>query len=138
MSKFQIPMGRGCRATFWNFWMSLLVGPWSLRIGISLGFGIWTLGFRTAARGPPIPLCHRSVYHRSSFRMGIMSENVNHYEQERRGKRDKLRELGVDPYGGREDGVRPLLEIKESYRPQMGHDGGPMVKGAGRIVLKRD
>jgi lysyl-tRNA synthetase class 2 len=69
--------------------------------------------------------------------MGIMSENENQYEV-RKQKSDELRKLGIDPYGGREDGVRPLLEIKDSYKSEMGHDGGPMVKAAGRIVLKRD
>src|SRR5882724_11931807 len=67
-----------------------------------------------------------------------MSESVSHYEQERRQKRDKLRELGVDPYGGAEPGIVPLGQIKQSYTPEMGHDGGPLVKAAGRIVLKRD
>ncbi len=67
-----------------------------------------------------------------------MSESSNSYEQERRAKRDKLRELGVDPYGGRETGLRPLAEIKSSYTTEMGHDGGPVVKAAGRVVLKRD
>lgn len=63
---------------------------------------------------------------------------MSEYERERRGKRDKLRELGVDPYGARTEGVRPLIEIKGQYKPEMGHDGGPVVKGAGRIILKRD
>jgi lysyl-tRNA synthetase class 2 len=67
-----------------------------------------------------------------------MSESTNSYEKERRDKRDKLRELGVDPYGGRETGLRPLADIKQSYAPEMGHDGGPVVKAAGRVVLKRD
>src|SRR5688572_27656120 len=66
------------------------------------------------------------------------AKEQNLYEQERRGKRDKLREMGVDPYGGHTPGVRPLGEIKNLYRPEMGHDGGPVVKGAGRIMLKRD
>jgi lysyl-tRNA synthetase, class II len=65
-------------------------------------------------------------------------EPISEYEQERRNKRDKLRELGVDPYGGRVEGVQPLSEIKSSYKPEMGHDGGPVAKGAGRIMLKRD
>src|SRR6266566_2522118 len=65
-----------------------------------------------------------------------MEENL--YEQERRAKRDKLREMGVDPYGGFMPDVRPLASIKAEYKPEMGHDGGPVVKGAGRIMLKRD
>src|SRR5882724_10609446 len=67
-----------------------------------------------------------------------MTESINEYEQERRQKRDKLRELGIDPYGQREAGVLPLAKIKSTYLVEMGHDGGPVVKGAGRIVLKRD
>ncbi len=66
-----------------------------------------------------------------------MSE-INEYEQERRQKRQKLAELGADPYGRRTDGVAPLARIKALFKPEMGHDGGPVVKGAGRIVLKRD
>jgi lysyl-tRNA synthetase class 2 len=65
-------------------------------------------------------------------------EPINEYEQERRNKLQKLRDLGVDPYGGRVEGVSPLAEIKSSYKSEMGHDGGPIVKGAGRIMLKRD
>ncbi len=67
-----------------------------------------------------------------------MSESINEYEQERRQKREKLRELNVDPYGGPETGITPLATIKSSYTPEMGHDGGPVVKAAGRIMLKRD
>jgi len=67
-----------------------------------------------------------------------MNDSINEYEQERRQKRDKLRELGIDPYGQREAGITPLATIKSSYTPEMGHDGGPVVKAAGRIVLKRD
>src|SRR4051794_27186422 len=60
------------------------------------------------------------------------------YERERREKAQKLRELGVDPYGQAVAGVEPLASIKARYAPEMGHDGGPVVKGAGRIMLKRD
>jgi len=67
-----------------------------------------------------------------------MSEAINEYEQERRQKREKLRELGIDPYGQREAGIAALATIKSKYTPEMGHDGGPVVKAAGRIVLKRD
>ena len=67
-----------------------------------------------------------------------MAETISTYEQERRQKRDALREAGIDPYGGASKGVTPLATIKASYRPEMGHDGGPVVKAAGRVVLKRD
>ncbi|HEX8323708.1 MAG TPA: lysine--tRNA ligase [Tepidisphaeraceae bacterium] len=60
------------------------------------------------------------------------------YEQERRAKLNKLRELGVDPYGQRTEGVQPLAAVKALYTPEMGHDGGPVCRVSGRIVLKRD
>src|SRR5437868_12858654 len=78
-------------------------------------------------------------YHRQTFARHNMQEtSVNPYEQERRQKLQKLRELGVDPFGQRTEGIQPLAQIKSSYKPEMGHDGGPIVKGAGRVMLKRD
>src|SRR5450432_2192263 len=67
-----------------------------------------------------------------------MEDNISIYEQERREKRQKLRDLGIDPYGQRTKGIQPLAQIKALYTPEMGHDGGPVVKGAGRVMLKRD
>ncbi len=67
-----------------------------------------------------------------------MSEEQNQYEHERRVKRDKLREIGVDPYGHHTTGLQPLADIRNLFKPEMGHEGGPIVKAAGRIVLKRD
>jgi lysyl-tRNA synthetase, class II len=110
--------------------LTLVIGSWDL------GFGHWDFDPRFPARQfhfVPQPSIIVAL-----FELGIMAENVNHYEQERRQKRDRLRELGIDPYGGREEGVRPLLEIKNLYQAEMGHDGGPVVKAAGRILLKRD
>jgi lysyl-tRNA synthetase class 2 len=66
------------------------------------------------------------------------NDATNSYEHERRQKREKLRELGVDPYGRRTAGIRPLAQIKALYHPDMGHDGGPRAKAAGRVMLKRD
>src|SRR5205814_9272670 len=63
---------------------------------------------------------------------------ASEYEAERRSKLQKLREIGVDPYGGRTEGIAPLAQIRQSYKPEMGHDAGPVVKGAGRVMLKRD
>ena len=60
------------------------------------------------------------------------------YEQERRAKLNKLRELDVDPYGNRVDGLQDLTTVKALYTPEMGHDGGPACTVSGRIVLKRD
>lgn len=68
----------------------------------------------------------------------IMDNTISTYEQERRQKAQKLRDLGIDPFGGRSPGVQPLAAIKSLYKPEMGHDGGPVVKGAGRVMLKRD
>jgi lysyl-tRNA synthetase class 2 len=67
-----------------------------------------------------------------------MSDEANLYEQERRAKLKALRDLGVDPYGGRTIGVQALSAIKSLYLAEMGHDGGPAVIGAGRVMLKRD
>lgn len=67
-----------------------------------------------------------------------MAEHANIYEAERRAKLQKLRELGIDPYGQHVENVRPLKEIKDSFKTEFGHDGGPIVKGAGRVMLKRD
>jgi lysyl-tRNA synthetase class 2 len=67
-----------------------------------------------------------------------MSEDVSQYEQERREKLNRLRGLGIDPFGQRTAGLSPLADIKGRYQPEMGHDGGPVVKGAGRVMLKRD
>ena len=44
----------------------------------------------------------------------------------------------MDPYGSRTEGLQPLGPIKASYTSAMGHDSGPVVKAAGRVMLKRD
>ena len=67
-----------------------------------------------------------------------MMEQASHYEQERRQKLTKLRELGVEPYGQRTASIAPLSSIKSQYKPEMGHDGGPDVVASGRVMLKRD
>ena len=66
-----------------------------------------------------------------------MEQQANQYEQERRTKMQRLRELGVDPFGGREEGVQPLADAKALYRTEMGHDGGPTVKVAGRVLYRK-
>ncbi|HEX8522786.1 MAG TPA: lysine--tRNA ligase [Tepidisphaeraceae bacterium] len=69
-----------------------------------------------------------------------MSEqtDISTYEQERRQKLHKLRELGIDPFGQREQGVVPLAAARQQYLPEHGHDAGPVVKIAGRVMQKRD
>jgi lysyl-tRNA synthetase class 2 len=64
--------------------------------------------------------------------------NFSEYEQERRNKREQIRAMGLDPYGHAEKNVKPLAAVKSLYTAEMGHDGGPAVTVAGRIVLKRD
>ncbi len=66
------------------------------------------------------------------------SPSANEYELVRRSHRDQLKALGVDPYGQRTAGITPLATARATYKPEMGHDGGPRVTVAGRIVLKRD
>ncbi|MFN4243539.1 MAG: lysine--tRNA ligase [Tepidisphaerales bacterium] len=60
------------------------------------------------------------------------------YELARRHHRDQIAALGFDPYGRAVDGLTPLAAAKARYTPDMGHDGGPYLTVAGRIVLKRD
>jgi lysyl-tRNA synthetase, class II len=61
--------------------------------------------------------------------------------QERAKKLDKLRELGVDPYGARFDDVQPLAEIRKRAEALNLHDAqsaeGERARAAGRVVLLR-
>lgn len=66
-----------------------------------------------------------------------MNEAVSEYERERREKLDRLRQLGVDPFGQRTEGIEPLAGIKQQFKPEMGHDGGPTVTGAGRVMFQK-
>jgi lysyl-tRNA synthetase class 2 len=68
----------------------------------------------------------------------MTDSSSNPYEQERRVKRDRLREIGVNPYGQRIGGLTPLAGIRDAFKPEFGHDAGPVFKAAGRIMLKRD
>ncbi|MDB5332061.1 MAG: lysS [Phycisphaerales bacterium] len=67
-----------------------------------------------------------------------MEQATNSYEQERRQKLARLREMGIDPYGGRTEGVQTLADVRALFKPEMGQDGGPVVKIAGRVMLYRD
>ncbi|MDB5297648.1 MAG: lysS [Phycisphaerales bacterium] len=60
------------------------------------------------------------------------------YEQERRAKAVKLRELGVEPFGLRTPGLKPLAAVRALHSADFGQDGGPEVKVAGRILFIRD
>src|SRR3954465_2376274 len=72
------------------------------------------------------------------LRTTMQEPTTSLYEQERRQKLQKLRDANIDPFGQRTPGLQPLAEIKALYKPEMGHDAGPVVKAAGRIHLKRD
>jgi lysyl-tRNA synthetase class 2 len=66
-----------------------------------------------------------------------LNEHVSRskFEQQRRDKLDKLRALGVDPYGDRFDGAQPAAVIKAAYTDDI---EGKRARCAGRIVLLRD
>jgi lysyl-tRNA synthetase class 2 len=57
------------------------------------------------------------------------------YERERRDKAQKLRELGIDPYGQRTADVRPLADVRALHTPDFGQDGGPVVTVSGRVMF---
>src|SRR6476469_8558885 len=59
------------------------------------------------------------------------------YERERREKLQKLRELGVDPYGGRTADIKPLAEVRALHKTEFGQDGGPEVTVSGRVMFRK-
>src|SRR4051812_23277604 len=59
------------------------------------------------------------------------------YERERRDKVQKLRELGVEPYGQRNADVRPLADVRALHTPDFGQDGGPVVTVSGRVMFRK-
>ena len=65
----------------------------------------------------------------------INSEDVSKFEQQRQGKLSQIRELGIDPYGGRYDEVESAEDIRSKYKEG---DQTLQAKAAGRIVLLRD
>ena len=62
-------------------------------------------------------------------------QTITEYEQVRRDKLTKLRELGVEPYGGRFEQAESLATIKEKYDAE---NEQQIIRGTGRIVLQRD
>ena len=65
------------------------------------------------------------------------ADDLSIYERERREKRDKLRELGVDPYGGRTEGVQSMAAVRAQHQADFGQDGGPAVTVAGRVMFRK-
>ena len=62
-------------------------------------------------------------------------QSPNEYEQARLAKVEKLRQVGIDPYGGRFEDKSSLADIAARYDPA---NEQQVVCGAGRIVLLRD
>ena len=67
-------------------------------------------------------------------------QSPNEYEAERRRKREELRQLGHDPYGGRVRDLIPLADAKAAHQAGMDHATDDAIRFvvAGRVVLKRD
>ena len=63
------------------------------------------------------------------------SEEINKFERQRQEKLSRIKELGIDPYGGRYEGTQPAEEIKSQFKED---DQTQRANAAGRIVLLRD
>ena len=68
----------------------------------------------------------------------MATQEVNEYEQERRRKRDALRDAGLDVYGRRTEDLTPLADVRAKAPSEPGSDGTETFGVQGRIVLKRD
>jgi len=66
---------------------------------------------------------------------GKISNGVDRFEQQRHQKLSRIKELGIDPYGGRYEGAEPAEDIKCRFKQG---DETQQAKCAGRIVLLRD
>jgi lysyl-tRNA synthetase class 2 len=65
----------------------------------------------------------------------LAEQEMSQFERQRREKMSHLRELGVDPYGGRYEGAEQAADIKGRF---IDGDQSQKAKCAGRIVLLRD
>jgi len=63
------------------------------------------------------------------------TEDINKFERQRQEKLSRIRQLSIDPYGGRYDGAEPAEDIKRRFKDG---DVTQQAKCAGRIVLLRD
>ena len=65
-------------------------------------------------------------------------DDLSIYERERRDKREKLRAMNLDPYGGRTEGVQPLEDVQAHCTSRnSGQDGGPISTVAGRVMFRK-
>jgi lysyl-tRNA synthetase class 2 len=62
-------------------------------------------------------------------------QKISRLEEQRQHKLEQIRQLGIDPYGGRYDGAQSARSIRDSYKEG---DQTQRAKCAGRIVLLRD
>ena len=64
-----------------------------------------------------------------------VSNEANKFEKQRQEKLSRIKESGIDPYGGRYEGSEPAEDIKLRFKDG---DESQQAKCAGRIVLLRD
>jgi lysyl-tRNA synthetase class 2 len=64
-----------------------------------------------------------------------VSDDISKLEQQRQEKLSRIKELGIEPYGGRYEGAESAEDIKSKFRED---DQTQQAKTAGRIVLLRD
>ena len=62
-------------------------------------------------------------------------DDVTIFEKQRQDRLDQMKQLGIDPYGARYDGVEPAESVKSRFTDT---DQTQQAKCAGRIVLLRD
>jgi lysyl-tRNA synthetase class 2 len=65
----------------------------------------------------------------------VNSEEKSKFEQQRGQKLSAIRQLGIDPYGGRYEGSESAEDIKVRFRED---DDSQQARCAGRIILLRD
>jgi lysyl-tRNA synthetase class 2 len=63
------------------------------------------------------------------------TEDINKLEQQRQEKLSHIKELGIDPYGGRYEGSESAAAVKDRFKDD---DQNQHANCAGRIVLLRD
>lgn len=64
-----------------------------------------------------------------------VSNEANKFEIQRLEKLSRLKEIGIDPYGGRYEGAEPAEDVKLRFKDE---DENQQARSAGRIVLLRD
>jgi lysyl-tRNA synthetase class 2 len=65
----------------------------------------------------------------------LAKQEISQFERQRQEKLSRIREFGIDPYGGRFEGAEHTSDIKERFKQG---DQSQRAKCAGRIVLLRD